>query len=453
MNLRRPTLLSALCLLAACGSSGGGNKAPNQPPVSTECSVAEQKQTTLEIARDWYLWNDRLPASVDLDGFATVDDLLQYLMSFSPAGPDSVPVDRFSSIGPAAADQQFFGEGKFEGFGFGYRFEAADDMRITRVYAGSPAAGGGLARGQQILALNGRSVADIVADEGSAGLFAILATSPVTFSLRPVAGEDFDTTVARDIVTIDPIPQTRLIPREGLAPIGYLEFVQFISTAEPELDTVFADFRANDVTDIIIDLRYNGGGLVTTAELLGDLLGGAMHAGEIFTETRFNADRSAFNEIRRFVNILDRSVSVSRLVIIATRSTASASEMVANGMAPHVEVAIVGDDTVGKPIGQAGFEFCENVLRITAFQLFNADGFGDYFGGLPVTPGCEAPDDLSVAVGADEDPNMVEALGYLDTGACPAAAAAGLAGKPARPGPPAPSLLRGSPARVYSNSL
>ena len=81
---------------------------------------------------------------------------------------------------------------------------------------------------------------------------------------------------------------------------------------------------------------------------------------------------------------------------------------------------IVGDDTFGKPVGQVGLEFCEKILRPTAFQTLNANDFGDYFFGLPVD--CAAPDDLDVAVGADNDPNIEAALSYLDTGGCPAAA-------------------------------
>ena len=68
----------------------------------------------------------------------------------------------------------------------------------------------------------------------------------------------------------------------------------------------------------------------------------------------------------------------------------------------HVEVAIVGDTTNGKPVGQIGLEFCEQILRPTAFQTLNALDFGDYFDGLPAT--CSAEDDLETAVGADGDP-------------------------------------------------
>ena len=86
-------------------------------------------------------------------------------------------------------------------------------------------------------------------------------------------------------------------------------------------------------------------------------------------------------------------------------------------------------NTFGKPVGQIGLEFCDKILRPTAFKLANALGDGDYFEGLPVD--CPAADDLSVAVGDDLDPNMVAALSYINTGACPVVSLPGQNLKPA----------------------
>jgi len=196
-----------------------------------------------------------------------------------------------------------------------------------------------------------------------------------------------------------------------------MELSTFISTADPEFDEVFQAFRNANVNDVIIDLRYNGGGLVSTAELLGDYLGGLVAENLIFSLTEYNADRAAQNNETEFLERRLNSISLSRLVVIATRGTASASELVTNGMIPHVDVAIVGDRTFGKPVGQIGLTFCDKILRPTAFKLANALGDGDYFDGLPVD--CAAADDLSVAVGDPLDPNMITAMAYLDTGACP----------------------------------
>ena len=415
--MRKVIVLFAAAALLGCGSSDGGVAG------DAACSNKGQKDFVLVAMQDWYLWNNLLPANINVDDYASPESLLAFLTTFSPDDGSGRPIDDFSFIGSAAADQAFFGEGQFEGFGFSWRKLADNDFRITRVFEGSPAASGPLplARGQRFVALNGRTIAEIEAAEGFAAAF---DTTPLDFTMREIDGvTEFTSTIAVDIVTINPVPQWRVIDAGGGRMVGYLELSTFISTADPVFDTVFAEFRANGVNDVIIDLRYNGGGLVSTAELLGDFLGGDVAENLTFSKTLFNDDRAAANNDEEFFELLGNSLSLSRLVVIATQGTASASELVTNGMAPHVEVVIVGDRTFGKPVGQVGFEFCEKILRPTAFQTVNADDFGDYFGGLPVTPGCSANDDLNVEIGAAADPNMVAALGYLDTGACPPAAA------------------------------
>ena len=114
-------------------------------------------------------------------------------------------------------------------------------------------------------------------------------------------------------------------------------------------------------------------------------------------------------------------------------------------------VWIVGTDTFGKPVGQVGLEFCEKILRPTAFQTLNALDFGDYFFGLPVD--CVAPDNLDVAVGADDDPNIEAALSYFDSGGCPTASVPEAQFK-LQSEPSVPQLeLRGTPAREFANAL
>lgn len=426
MNLRsRRTLLPLLAFLAACGAmDDDGDSA------AADCSIAGQKQFVLDAMRDVYFWNTLLPANVNLATFAGPDELLAYLVSFQP-------LDEFSYINTAEADSQFFGAGQYLGFGFGIRFVAADDMRITRVFDSSPAAPAGFARGQQILALDGRSIAEIEAAEG---VDAVLSQSTVAFSLRNLDGSEFDVAITQDVVTIDPLPQWRVIDTPG-GPVGYMEFATFVSTADPVFDAIFSSFRQAGVTDLVLDMRYNGGGLISTTELLGNFLGGGVAAGQVFSRTLFNANNAGANRTALFQQLFN-SLNLSRLVVIATESTASASELVINSLEPHVEVTIVGDTTFGKPVGQVGIEFCSKILRATAFETVNSLGEGGYFGGLPAD--CAAPDDLSIAVGDDQDPNLVTALDYLANGACPVASipgpaktgAAELDGRKYRPGPP-----------------
>jgi len=413
--MRKLICLIAFAGLTACSDGSG----PAGPQTGTAaCSIDGQKQYVLDSLYDWYLWNDLLPGDINIANYASPEELVfEVTTTYGPQNASNQPIDLFSSVGSLQADTQFFGEGKFEGFGFSWRFvdQAQTDFRLSRTFAGSPADLGGLARGQQVLSLNGRAVGEIAANEGIGAFFN--ANDTINFEVQPLTGAVFTSSISKDIVTIDPIPQYRVIDAGNGRNVGYMELSTFISTADSEFNTVFQTFRDANVSEVIIDLRYNGGGLVSTAELLGDYLGGFVAQNLVFSSTEFNADRAAQYNSVDFFSLLGNSLNLSQLVVIASRGTASASELVTNGMIPHVDVAIVGDRTFGKPVGQIGLEFCDKILRPTAFKLANADGAGDYFDGLPVD--CPAADDLSVAVGDDLDPNMVAAMSYLNSGACP----------------------------------
>ena len=143
----------------------------------------------------------------------------------------------------------------------------------------------------------------------------------------------------------------------------------------------------------------------------------------MFSETQFNADRAPANNSSEFFSRLGNSINLSKLAVIATGGTASASELVTNSLDAYFDVGIIGANTFGKPVGQIGITFCEKILRPTSFKTVNALGEGEYFDGLPVD--CPAPDVLNEVVGADTDPNLIAALSYLNTGACPVTAGPG----------------------------
>jgi hypothetical protein len=249
--MRKLILLLIAVAASACTSDSDGGV-----PVSS-CSVDGQKQFVVDAMREWYFWNNLLPADVDISQFTTPDEVLDFLTTFSPDDGTGQPIDRFSFINSAQADQAFFGEGKFEGFGFSSQFLAADDLRLTRVFLDSPGYRAGLRRGQRILELDGRTIAEIEAAEG---VGAVLALPTLEFTMREPDNSEFTVSITKEIVTIDPVPQYRIIDAGGGRNVGYIELASFISTAGAQLDSAFAQFNAAGVNEIIIDLRYNGGG-------------------------------------------------------------------------------------------------------------------------------------------------------------------------------------------------
>jgi C-terminal processing protease CtpA/Prc len=186
----------------------------------------------------------------------------------------------------------------------------------------------------------------------------------------------------------------------------------------------FAELRAKGVTELVLDLRYNGGGLVSVAQHLASLIGGVRTNGQVLSEY-FHNDRNAFrNRVLRF-EPKAHALALDRLVVITTRSSASASELVINALRPFMPVLVIGDRTYGKPVGQYGITFCDKVLAPVSFTLRNANGEGDYFDGI--APTCSAPDDLERQLGDPQEGSLREALNVITTGHCSTPPTGGLA--------------------------
>jgi C-terminal processing protease CtpA/Prc len=224
----------------------------------------------------------------------------------------------------------------------------------------------------------------------------------------------FQVQMVKRLVTIPTVSLTRTYDVNGRA-IGYVSFKNFVQPSFDALDTAFAELRAKGVTELVLDLRYNGGGLVAVAQHLASLIGGARTNGQVLAEY-FHNDRNAFrNRVLRFEPKAN-ALALDRLVVITTRSSASASELVINALRPFMPVLVIGDRTYGKPVGQYGINFCDKVLAPVSFTLRNANGEGDYFDGI--APTCAAADDLERQLGDPQEKSLREALNVIDTGQC-----------------------------------
>ena len=188
--------------------------------------------------------------------------------------------------------------------------------------------------------------------------------------------------------------------------------------------SAFQSFKNQGITRIIVDLRYNGGGLVSIAELMGDLLA-ANRTGSVFSYTTFRSSKSSNNETRNF-GAQAQAIAATKIAFIGTGSTASASELVMNSMPPYLanNVALIGSNTYGKPVGQIAFDLsqCDDRLRAIAFKTDNADHQGEYFFGLadtmPVT--CRANDDITHQLGDPAETAVAAALSWLGGASCTA---------------------------------
>jgi C-terminal processing protease CtpA/Prc len=375
-----------------------------------DCTTLGQTTFVRDALQDIYYWYRELPA---LDP-ALVDSPEAYLEAVRYRPLDA----SFSYITGRQASDAFYSDSQFVGLGLGTRLVSSDVMRVTQVFPGSPAADAGLERGDYIVAIGGRAIGDLYAsgDLGSAfGPGDVGVT--VVLRVRARAGGERELTLVKRLVTIPTVSDVRVVDVDGRR-VGYLHFRNFVRPSTEALDAAFGDLAAAGVTDLVLDLRYNGGGLVSVAQHLAGLIGGTRTNAQVFLEF-FHNDKNAWrNETLRFEDPAG-ALDLPRLVVVTTRASASASELIINALRPFLPVTVVGDTTFGKPVGQYGLNFCDKVLFPVAFTLRNARGEGDYFAGF--APDCPAPDDLEHALGDPAEASLGEALQFVRSGSCSAA--------------------------------
>jgi C-terminal peptidase prc len=360
-----------------------------------------------DVLDEYYLWYQELPP-VNPANYATPEAYLE-AVRYRPLD------ETFSYITSRAANEAFYGESQFVGFGFSTQ-TSGQEMRILQVFPDSPASEASLDRGDRILEINGRSVAQLIASGEIGSAFG--ASEPgvsATVLVRSRGGDERRATMTKRVVTIPTVSLTRTFRVDGRT-VGYLFFRNFVNPSFQALDDAFAALREAGATELVLDVRYNGGGLVDVAVHLGSLIAGVPAQGRVFATFQHNDKNAALNEDLRFEDAPPQALSLSRLFVITTRSSASASELVINSLRPYIPVVVVGDSTYGKPVGQYGFTFCDKVLAPVAFKLVNAEGQGDFFGGIE--PSCRAGDDVEHDLGSAEEASLAEALTYVRTGAC-----------------------------------
>ena len=411
----RQVLLSLALLLAGAGAWPAA--AQNGP---SSCSVTGQNLYVRDVMQDLYLWNEFLP-TVNPSTFSSPE---AYLEAVRYRVLDS----RFSYITSAAASNAFYSDSQFIGYGFATSLQG-EELRVLQVYPDSPASEAGLARGDYILEVDGRSVAFLVASGqiGSAfGASEIGISSEILF--RSPAGGERRQRMTKRPVTIPTVSLTRAYDVDGRR-VGYLFFRNFVRPSVAALSEAFDALHQAGVTELVLDLRYNGGGLVDVAVHLSSLIGGVLTAGQPFATFSHNVRNAFRNETLRFADAPSSAPTLSRLIVITSRSSASASELVINGLRPFMPVVLVGDATYGKPVGQYLIEFCSKVLAPVSFSLKNANGEADYFDGF--APTCVAGDGIERELGDPEESSLAEAFHFIRHGSCSAIPESAKARRPA----------------------
>lgn len=312
--------------------------------------------------KELYLWSDKLPSKdktnltlvTGKDGEAA-DITKHYFYSLLNDYPNT---DRFSWIRENVADLTASLSGISTSFGFSRSAVYLDNTQtnvvffISNVILGSPAEKAGLKRGDIILTINGTQI------NGTNFSSLIANNETATFGLGEFKNGAYvlsgkTITATKGVVQNNPIQFSKIIEK-GNKKIGYLVYTQFLETYDEQLKQVFGQFKTAGVNELVLDLRTNGGGRISSADLISSLVVKNLSTNNVIHQDEWNATiKAKYPSVAtptKFTNQAN-NLNLTRLVVLTSNSTASASELVINSLRPYMEVVIVGQNTYGKNVG------------------------------------------------------------------------------------------------------
>ncbi|MCW8856438.1 MAG: S41 family peptidase [Kangiella sp.] len=417
--------------------------------------------------RSWsnntYLWYDEIQDQNP----ANFNDPIDYFAELKTTAltPSGNPKDRFHYTYDTDVYEQLVSSGASAGYGAEWvllQSAPPRDVRVAFTEPNSPATTANLTRGVKILEVDGVDMvngSDV--DTLNAGLFPDSAGESHEFLIEESGGATRTVTMTSAIVTTDPV-QNEAIINTGSGDVGYLTFNTFgIVDAESELIDAFETFEAQGISDLIIDLRYNGGGFLAISSQLAYMVAGSgATSGRTYSQTVFNDKHPTINPVTGqllsptpfYSTSLGFSVNegqalpqlnLSRIFVLSDGGTCSASEAFINGLRGiDVEVILIGDDTCGKPYGFYATDNCGTTYFTIQFRGENDKAFGDYADGFviggsdngeDVVRGCVVADDFDHLLGDEQEARLAAALNYRETGSCPAVVTKSLHQAPYKP--------------------
>ncbi|MFV5686325.1 S41 family peptidase [Flavobacterium sp. GB2R13] len=360
----------------------------------------------------YYLWQADVPNLAD-DRFPTQAELNTFLKGY-PVPEDlfnalrvDKTIDRFSWIVSDYLELEGVLQGttKNDGVDFGLSYKPGSTTEIfgyvRYVIGNSDASTKAIKRGDMFTAVNGTQLT-------ISNYQSLLAADSYTLNMADYNGTTIvangkSVALTKTVLSENPILINKVIT-SGSHKIGYLMYNGFYANYDTQLNDAFATLKSQGITDLVLDLRYNGGGSVQTATRLASMITGQF-TGQVFAKQQWNAKINAYFEAENPTALINsftdkigttaiNSLNMTKIYILTTKSTASASELVINGLKPHITVVQIGDITTGKNVGSVTLYDSptfgtENrnpnhryAMQPIVLKIVNSTGFGDYFNGL-----------------------------------------------------------------------
>jgi len=352
-----------------------------------------------ELMHYWYFWNESVP-NVKYLTYSEPQELMNDLMYSK---------DHWSFIEKTEVIEATFGAGEEFGYGFYLGWDSQYNLRVIISYKDSEAYKLGIRRGWIIDEIDDTPVKNIQdfdnffnSEPGSMKFDFITSNNEIkTITLSK---ETFYQNAVHNIKTFDVNGKKT----------GYLAFQSFLDYSKDEFVNAFTTLKSEEIDELIIDLRFNGGGSVSIAEDMANILVPPGNEGKTFFSVKHNNIVKAYQDTSIAFESNNLNLNLSRVFFITNEYSASASELIINGLKPYMYVYQIGDLTHGKPFVMYGFPFQDWLAYPVTAQSVNADGFGDYIDGL--VPDKYVIDNNNYDWGNEQDPAINQALNYIKYG-------------------------------------
>ncbi|WP_051691828.1 S41 family peptidase [Pedobacter borealis] len=433
-------LLIVVGFTVSCKKSNSDPDGNGAPQGASGTRDELTKDSIYLYAQQTYFWNVGMPSYSSFNPRQYGSN--QAVLAAIKALPSTGGKDKYSFIDDGSVATQLGGAG--EDYGFSANFDVTDLLRVKYVYPGSPADVQGLKRGYQITKVNGGGTSRS-SNTDIANLNASIFGNNPSISLTVLKPDNTtqDIVINRGSYDIKPVLFSNTYT-VGAKKVGYIVFNSFTTNSVSALEAAFTKFSTDGVTELVVDLRYNGGGSVATSEAFTNLIAPVSQNGKVmyttyWTKTMQDGAATILQNqkfyakgndgVTRLYSYADYSYkptiaagnqevfakrgslnNLTRVYFIVTGGTASASELLINNLKPVMDVKLIGKTTYGKPVGFFSLRIDKNDLYIPQFQTKNQLDQGDYFSGMTVDK--DVTDDLTKDFGNPAEKMLAQALYY-----------------------------------------
>jgi hypothetical protein len=400
-------MVMAVFIFIAC------KKKDSNPGTGSGSGTDKVKDSVVLYSRDIYLWYSQIPSSFNAQTYADPDKIMNAIRAYSIEPGFTQPVDRWS-FGIKQADWNNVSSGAAQDFGMNVFFKVEGDLRVRFVEKSSPAGLAGIKRGWRITKINNNT--NITTANSSFIIDAVYNSTSGSFTFQKPDNSTVDITLTGAAYQEHPVFLDSVYIA-GAKKVGYLVFNSFLGdTVEinNEFQRVVNKFAAQNVDEVAVDLRYNGGGYVSLQQKLANYLVSNTANGQLMMKEQFNDRYTSFNEITNFQK--QGALNLSRIFFIVSSNTASASELLINNLKPFMNVILVGPSkTYGKPVGFFPIPVSDWYIFPVSFRSTNKNGEGNYFDGMALNN--QVADGLDKDWGDTNESAFASVLKYVTTGA------------------------------------